>query len=114
MDYTYYELDGAFFRARAGTGLAAVDDVFWPLPDGWTPYKGDPCKPVCFGSRIEKANLPVEAGGKGRCPANVRYYKDGEARAEARALVAADNKARFREVGSPGEAWIIPGFTPKP
>jgi hypothetical protein len=48
MDYEYSESDGAYFKARADTGLASVDE-FWTA-DGWTPYKGDRGAPVAFGS----------------------------------------------------------------
>ena len=100
--WDYFELDGAYFRKRADSGLAAVDEVFWPLPDGWVSYVGertlpdgrkvtiDSCRPFCFGNRIEKANLPVEAGGQGT-----------RMRCDITLLTAAL------------EASIIPGF-PKP
>jgi len=99
--WDYFELDGAYFRKRADSGLAAVDEVFWPLPDGWVSYVGertlpdgrkftiDSCKPFCFGNKIDESQLPPEARAK-------RILPPG-----------------FREVGKPGDAWIVPGF-PKP
>lgn len=57
--WEFFELDGAYFRKRANSGLAAVDDVFWP--EGWTPYRGDPCRPFCWGSKISESELPVAA-----------------------------------------------------
>jgi hypothetical protein len=116
---TYYSHDNAYYRRLATSG-GWVDDVW--TDEGWSNYTGDKSKPWCFGSKIQKANLPIAAGGQGLCPANVRFYKDGEARAEAKAEEA-DNKARkrrtlpkgFREVGSPGDAWTILGASkPKP
>jgi hypothetical protein len=58
-DFDYYWDDNAFYRARHGTGLAAVDDVW---ADGaWGPYRGDPGRPYCYGSKIPEAALPPGA-----------------------------------------------------
>jgi hypothetical protein len=84
-DFDYFENDNAYYRARHGTGLAAVDEVW--TPGGWENYRGDKSKPWCFGSKITKAQLPVEAQSKRR------VLPPG-----------------FREVGAPGDAFIIPGF----
>jgi hypothetical protein len=67
--YDYFENDGAYFRARANTGLAAVDDIW--MGDQWEPYKGDCARRYLFGNKTKLANLPVAAGGEGRRPANV-------------------------------------------
>jgi hypothetical protein len=88
METIYFENDGSFFRGRAGLG--AVEDIW--MGDQWEPYKGDCARRYLFGNKVELANLPIAAGGEGRCPANVRYYKDGEARAEARAEALAEER----------------------
>jgi hypothetical protein len=50
MEYEYFENDGAYFRARANTALACVDEVW--TADGWKPYAGDRGKPYSFGNRV--------------------------------------------------------------
>ncbi len=72
--YDYFENDGAYFRARANTGLAAVDDIW--MGDQWESYKGDCARRYLFGNKVELANLPVAAGGEGRRPSNV--YLEGD------------------------------------
>src|ERR1035437_751945 len=59
--FDYFENDNAYYRARHGTGLAAVDEVW--TGDAWEPYRGDCSKPVCFGSKISKAALSAGASG---------------------------------------------------
>jgi len=100
METVYYENDGAYFKGRAGLGC--VDEVW--TPDGWEIYRGDQCKPYAFGNRIELANLPVEAGGRDR-----RMKCDKTLELPGRRALP----RRFRKVGKPGTAFIIPGF-PKP
>jgi hypothetical protein len=126
--WDYFELDGAYFRKRADSGLAAVDEVFWPLPDGWVSYVGertlpdgrkvtiDSCRPFCFGSRIEKENLPVEAGGQGT---RTRYDITYLTNLLLESPIAPPKRRKlpegFREAGSVGEAFVITGASkPKP
>ena len=59
IDYEYFEYDNAFYRKRAGSGLSAVDDVWFPT--GWTPYEGDLQEKYMFGDRIEPTALPRAA-----------------------------------------------------
>jgi hypothetical protein len=50
--YKYYEYDGSLFRARADSGLVAVDDIW--QGGAWVPYKGsDPQRPVFYGELLE-------------------------------------------------------------
>jgi hypothetical protein len=68
----FVNIDGAFFRKRAASGLCCVDDVW--TPTGWVPFTGDRGAPYAFGNRIDEGDLPIGAlpgdlnGGCGGCP----------------------------------------------
>ncbi len=51
IKYSYFDLDGAYFRRADGLGTRSVDDV---LHEGeWKPYRGDCLRPALFGDQIE-------------------------------------------------------------
>jgi len=62
--YFYYQESGNYFRRRADSRRAEIDDIF--MGDGWEPYRGDRSRRYRFGNRVELANLPVSAGGEGK------------------------------------------------
>lgn len=51
----YYELDGAYFRAREGELVGRVTDVLHG--DKWVPYQGERCKPCVFGNQISESDF---------------------------------------------------------
>jgi hypothetical protein len=54
--FRFFELDGAFFRRKAGKVSTTVDEI---LHEGkWKPYTGDRSRPAAIGNIILAKDVP--------------------------------------------------------